>query len=61
MSEPSPLNPIETERDPEEHDLVLHRVTVREFEDMLLNGRVMDNCTIAAWGLYKVWRERRDG
>src|SRR5882757_4166015 len=51
----------ETERDPEEHDLVLHRVTVSEFEDMLLDGRVMDNCTIAAWGLYKVWRERQDG
>ena len=49
----------ETERDTEEHDLVLHRVRVSEFEDMLLDGRVMDNCSAAAWGLYKVWRERR--
>ena len=27
----------------------------------LLDGRVMDNCTAAAWGLYKIWRERRQG
>lgn len=49
----------ETDRDVEEHDLVLHRVSVREFEEMLLDGRVMDNCSAAAWGLYKVWRERK--
>jgi ADP-ribose pyrophosphatase len=49
----------ETDPDPEEHDLALHRVSVREFEDMLLDGRIMDNCTAAAWGLYKVWRERQ--
>ena len=49
----------ETDRDVEEHDLVLHRVCVDEFEDMLLDGRVMDNCSAAAWGLYKVWRERQ--
>jgi 8-oxo-dGTP pyrophosphatase MutT (NUDIX family) len=45
--------------DAEEHDLQLHRVAVKDFEEMLLDGRVMDNCTAAAWGLYKVWRERR--
>jgi 8-oxo-dGTP pyrophosphatase MutT (NUDIX family) len=49
----------QTDRDPEEHDLSVHRVRVEEFEEMLLDGRVMDNCTAAAWGLYKVWRERR--
>ena len=49
----------ETDPDPEEHDLQLHRLSVREFEDMLLDGRIMDNCTAAAWGLYKVWRERQ--
>jgi ADP-ribose pyrophosphatase len=48
-----------TERDVEEHDLTVHRVPVREFEEMLMDGRVMDNCSAAAWGLYKVWRERR--
>jgi ADP-ribose pyrophosphatase len=48
-----------TDRDAEEDDLVLHRVRVQAFEEMLLDGRVMDNCSVAAWGLYKVWREHR--
>jgi ADP-ribose pyrophosphatase len=49
----------ETDRDVEEHDLVVRRTSVVEFEDMLMDGRVKDNCSIAAWGLYKVWRERQ--
>jgi ADP-ribose pyrophosphatase len=49
----------ETEPDVEEHDLVLRRVSVREFEQMLLDQVIVDNCSVAAWGLYKVWRERR--
>lgn len=53
------LSQGETERDPEEHDMTVHRVAVREFEEMLLDGRVMDNCTAAAWGVYRVWRERQ--
>jgi len=48
----------ETERDPEEHDMTVHRVAVSEFEAMLLDGRVMDNCTAAAWGVYRVWKDR---
>ncbi len=48
----------EVERDPEEHDMTVHRVRVEEFEAMLLDGRVMDNCSAAAWGLYLVWRRR---
>jgi ADP-ribose pyrophosphatase len=47
------------ERDPEEHDMTVHRVSVDEFEAMLLDGRVMDNCTAAAWGVYRVWRDRQ--
>ena len=47
------------ERDPEEHDMTVHRVRVSEFESMLLDGRVMDNCTAAAWGVYRVWRDRQ--
>ncbi len=46
------------ERDPEEHDMTVHRVRVEEFEEMLMDGRVMDNCTAAAWGLYLVWRRK---
>ena len=53
------LSQGETDRDPEEHDMTVHRVPVREFEDMLLDGRVMDNCTVASWGVYRVWRDRQ--
>jgi ADP-ribose pyrophosphatase len=48
-----------TDRDPEEWDMTVHRVPVSEFEVMMLDGRVMDNCTVAAWGVYRVWRDRR--
>ena len=53
------LSQGEAARDPEEHDMTVHRVRVSEFEAMLLDGRVMDNCTAAAWGVYRVWRERQ--
>jgi ADP-ribose pyrophosphatase len=43
--------------DHEEHDLVVRRVSVAEFERMVLSGKIVDNCSIAAWGLYKVWLE----
>jgi ADP-ribose pyrophosphatase len=46
------------EPDLEENDLVVRRVSVAEFEGMLLDGVIVDNCTVAAWGLYKIWRER---
>ena len=48
-----------TDPDPEETDLLVHRVSVREFEDMLLDGRIVDNCTAAAWGIYRIWRDRQ--
>ncbi len=46
--------------DPEEHDLKLHRVSVTDFEQMLLTGVIRDCCTLAAWGLYKVWKQARE-
>lgn len=55
------LHPGEHDRDPEEHDMTVHRVTVAELEEMLLDGRIMDNCTAAAWGLYRIWRDRDAG
>ena len=55
----SGLTHSETDPDPEEHDLTLHSVSVAQFEQMLLEGAIQDACTIAAWGLYKVWREKR--
>lgn len=50
-----------TEKDPdaEEHDLVVRSVAVGEFEEMMLNGVVRDNCTVAAWGLYLLWKARQ--
>ncbi|WP_353069495.1 NUDIX hydrolase [Tunturibacter empetritectus] len=45
--------------DAEESDLVVKRVSVVEFEAMILEGTIVDNCSVAAWGLYKIWRERR--
>jgi len=42
----------------EESDLVLHRLSVSEFEQMILDGVIVDNCSVAAWGLYKIWLER---
>jgi len=47
----------ETDFDAEEHDLRLHRVSVERFEQMLLTGEIRDCCTLAAWGLYKVWQQ----
>ncbi len=48
-----------TQRDAEEHDLQVHRVPVSEFEAMLLTGRILDNCSAAAWCMYKLWREQQ--
>lgn len=45
--------------DPEEHDLVLHSITIAEFEQMMSEGTIRDCCTLAAWGLYKLWKERQ--
>ena len=47
------------DRDPEESDLEVHRVAVAEFEAMILDGQVVDNCSVSAWGLYRLWRERQ--
>ena len=51
------LHPGQTSFDAEEHDLTLHRVSVAEFEQKLLRGEIRDGCTLAAWGLYKVWKQ----
>jgi 8-oxo-dGTP pyrophosphatase MutT (NUDIX family) len=53
------LHHWESNPEPEEHDLVVRRVSVAEFEEMLLDGRVMDNCTMAAWAMYRVWKDQR--
>lgn len=52
------LSAGETAREAEEQGMTVHRVLVEEFERMLLDGRIMDNCTAAAWGLYLVWQRQ---
>jgi 8-oxo-dGTP pyrophosphatase MutT (NUDIX family) len=46
----------EKDPDPEEHDLIVRCLPVEEFEQRMLNGTVRDNCTLAAWGLYLLWK-----
>lgn len=53
------LTATDKEPDPEEHDLTVHCVPVEEFEQMMLTGVVRDNCTVAAWGLYLMWKARK--
>jgi 8-oxo-dGTP pyrophosphatase MutT (NUDIX family) len=53
------LTPTETDPDPEEHDLVAHSVPVAKFEQMILDGKIRDNCTVSAWGLYLLWKARQ--
>jgi ADP-ribose pyrophosphatase len=48
-----------TDPDPEEHDLTLHTFSIAEFEQMLIDGTIQDACTLAAWGLYRVWKEKQ--
>ena len=55
------LTPGETNPDPEETDLTLHRYSVEQFERMLLDGTIVDNCTAAAWGVYLVWKRMEEG
>jgi len=53
------LTPTETDPDPEEHDLVARTVALPEFERMMLEGEIRDNCTLSAWALYLLWKARQ--
>lgn len=53
------LMPTTKKPDAEEHDLVVPSVLVEEFEQMMIDGRIRDNCTVAAWGLYLMWKARQ--
>ncbi|MDE3199652.1 MAG: NUDIX hydrolase [Acidobacteriota bacterium] len=46
----------ETDRDAEEHDLVVRSLTVEKFEEMMRTGEIRDCCTLAAWSLYRLWK-----
>ena len=53
------LTQTEKEPDPEEHDLAVCSVALDEFEEMMLNGTIRDNCTLSAWALYLMWKARQ--
>lgn len=53
------LSPAEKKPDSEEHDLADRSVSVGEFEEMMRNGVIRDGCTLAAWGLYLLWKGRQ--
>ena len=52
------LSPTDKNPDPEEHDLVACSMPVEEFEQRILDGRIRDGCTVAAWGMYLMWKKR---
>ena len=53
------LTQAERNPDAEEHDLIVRSMPVEEFERMMLDGAIRDNCTLAAWGLYLLWKARQ--
>jgi 8-oxo-dGTP pyrophosphatase MutT (NUDIX family) len=52
------LTHVEKEPDEEEHDIVVRSMPVAEFEEMMREGKVRDGCTLSAWGLYLLWKNR---
>ncbi|UWZ83806.1 NUDIX domain-containing protein [Occallatibacter riparius] len=53
------LTHADKDPDEEEHDIVLHNMPVAEFEQMMHEGKVRDASTVAAWGLYLMWKARQ--
>ncbi|MGA2570783.1 MAG: NUDIX hydrolase [Terracidiphilus sp.] len=53
------LTPAAKKPDAEEHDLAVRSVPIAEFERMMLDGTIRDECTLSAWGLYGLWKERQ--
>jgi ADP-ribose pyrophosphatase len=51
------LTPGPTQRDREESDMQIVRLTIASFEQKLRTGEIRDACTIAAWGSYLLWRK----
>ena len=53
------LEQSESDPDEEEHDIVVRSMPVSEFEQMMVDGKVRDGCTLAAWALYLMWKSRQ--
>ena len=56
----SGLKQTEKQPDAEEHDLEVSCHSIAQFEQMLFDGTIRDVCTLAAWGLYSVWKARQN-
>jgi 8-oxo-dGTP pyrophosphatase MutT (NUDIX family) len=54
------LTQAKTDRDAEEHDLVVRSFAIEDFERMMREGTIADASTIAAWGLYLLWKTREE-
>ena len=55
------LKQTEKRPDAEEHDLIVHSVTIPDFERMMLDGTIRDVCTHTAWNLYRLWKAQQQG
>lgn len=55
------LTESEKDPDPEEHDLAVHSLPIEDFEQGMLDGTIRDGCTVAAWGMYLMWKARKTG
>jgi ADP-ribose pyrophosphatase len=53
------LSQREKQPDEEEHDIVVRSIPIRTFEQMMLDGVIRDGCTLAAWGVYLLWKARQ--
>jgi ADP-ribose pyrophosphatase len=53
------LTQSEKDPDPEEHDLIVRPVAIADFQEMMLTGVIRDNCTLAAWGMYLLWKAKQ--
>jgi ADP-ribose pyrophosphatase len=45
--------------DAEEHDIAARSLPIAHFERLMLEGKIGDGCTHAAWALYLLWKARQ--
>jgi ADP-ribose pyrophosphatase len=53
------LTMTQNEPDAEEHDIAVRSVSIADFERMMLEGKIHDGCTHAAWAIYLLWKARQ--
>lgn len=45
--------------DAEEHDLAVRCIPIAEFERLIRDGQIRDDCTLSAWCHYLLWKARQ--